>query len=80
MKWWDDLWLNEGFASYIEYKGLDQHKPEMRVVSFVFTISIFFFFFYVLGCFFYIFMTIFQVLQVKVLDNYLPLTNLLCFV
>lgn len=33
MEWWDDLWLNEGFASYIEYKGIDHVEPEWDMVS-----------------------------------------------
>ena len=24
MKWWDDLWLNESFATFIAYLALDQ--------------------------------------------------------
>ena len=30
MSWWDDLWLNEGFASWMETKATDQFHPEWR--------------------------------------------------
>jgi aminopeptidase N len=28
MQWWDDLWLNEGFASWMENKATDRFHPE----------------------------------------------------
>jgi glutamyl aminopeptidase len=31
MKWWSDLWLNEGFASYIEFKGINAAWPEWKM-------------------------------------------------
>lgn len=33
MKWWDDLWLNEGFASFIEYKAVGNMYPSWEIVS-----------------------------------------------
>jgi aminopeptidase N len=30
MRWWDDLWLNEGFASWMEIKAMEAFHPEWR--------------------------------------------------
>src|SRR5690606_23879023 len=30
MQWWDDLWLNEGFASWFETKIVHQFHPEWQ--------------------------------------------------
>jgi aminopeptidase N len=31
MKWWDDIWLNEGFATWMESKPVEAFKPEWNV-------------------------------------------------
>ncbi len=31
MKWWDDLWLNESFATYMAYKAVDYYFPEWEM-------------------------------------------------
>lgn len=33
MKWWNDLWLYEGFATYFEYIGVDSLKPEWKMLE-----------------------------------------------
>merc|ERR1719464_939165 len=31
--WWTDLWLNEGFASYVEYLGVEAVQPELKLLE-----------------------------------------------
>ncbi|NXX54251.1 ERAP1 aminopeptidase, partial [Scopus umbretta] len=31
MEWWNDLWLNEGFAKFMEFKAVSVTHPELRV-------------------------------------------------
>ena len=37
MEWWDDLWLNESFASVMEYFAVDKIHPEYKIFEAFFT-------------------------------------------
>ena len=37
MEWWDDLWLNESFASVMEYYAVDDIHPEYKIFEGFFT-------------------------------------------
>jgi len=33
MEWWTDLWLNEGFASYVSAIGIDHIHPDWKIID-----------------------------------------------
>ena len=39
-KWWDDLWLNEGFARYYDFTTTNILHPEWNIVKYYLIIKI----------------------------------------
>lgn len=33
MKWWTDLWLYEGFTTYLQYLGVDHYNPKWKIMD-----------------------------------------------
>lgn len=40
MEWWNDIWLNEGFARYMEFISVEATYPDLRVVCALFDLRI----------------------------------------
>jgi aminopeptidase N len=33
MKWWDDVWLNEGFATWMSFKPVEAYRPQWNMAN-----------------------------------------------
>ena len=43
MDWWNDLWLNEDFANFLEYIGVDDLEKDWDIVRWIIFYTLFHF-------------------------------------